>query len=47
MINGHREETECPACSAVYKVADHLTCPGCGVNPDPDGSIIRLIEVEA
>jgi rRNA maturation endonuclease Nob1 len=43
----YRQETECPACYAVYKVADFVTCPGCGVNPDKDGSIVRIIEVEA
>jgi hypothetical protein len=42
----HRAETECPACYAVYKSADFVTCPGCGVNPDPDGSILTIIEGE-
>jgi hypothetical protein len=41
----YKEETECPSCSCVYKVEDFITCPGCGMNSDKDGSIIRVIEV--
>jgi Zn finger protein HypA/HybF involved in hydrogenase expression len=40
----HKEETECPTCSSVYKVEDFVTCPGCGVHPDKDAIMGTLKE---
>jgi hypothetical protein len=43
----HKEEKECLNCCEVYKAADFVTCPNCGINQEPQHGIFTIIGEQA